>query len=87
MKKFKFPLPEIDQVIQFIKKKFIVSNLNLPLLDQALRIINQYGFSFWDSMIVAAALENHCTILYTEDLQHNRVIEGRLEIINTFIKK
>jgi len=87
MKKFKFQLPEINQVVQFLKKKFVVSNLNLQVLEHTLRITDQYGFSFWDSMIVAAALENHCSILYTEDLQPNRVIEGRLEIINPFKKK
>jgi predicted nucleic acid-binding protein len=43
-----------------------------------------YGFSFWDSMIVASALDNHCSVLYSEDFQHNQIIEGRLQIINPF---
>jgi predicted nucleic acid-binding protein len=25
-----------------------------------------------------------CTILYTEDLQHNQIIEGKLKIVNPF---
>ena len=86
MNKFKFQFPELDKVIQFIKKKFVVSNLNLHILDQALGIVDHYGFSFWDSMIIAAAMENHCTVLYSEDMQHQRIIEGRLEIINPFHK-
>lgn len=32
-----------------------------------------------------AALENKCTILYTEDLHHNQLIEGRLRILNPLI--
>jgi predicted nucleic acid-binding protein len=86
MKKFKFQIQELDRVTQFIKKKFVVSDLNLHVLDHTLKIADQFGFSFWDSMIVAAVLENHCTVLYTEDLQHKRIIEGRLEIINPFQK-
>jgi predicted nucleic acid-binding protein len=47
-------------------------------------IAKRYGFSFYDSLIIAAVLENNCTILYSEDLQHNQVIEQRLRIINPF---
>lgn len=42
-----------------------------------------YGFSFWDSLIVRAALRSGCKRLVTEDLQHGQRIEG-LEIINPF---
>ncbi len=48
----------------------------------ASRIRSAGGFSYWDSLIVAAALESGCTELWSEDLQAGRVIEGRLTIIN-----
>src|SRR2546423_4836726 len=35
------------------------------------RIFVKYGYSFYDSMIIAAALESECSILYSEDLSHN----------------
>ncbi len=38
-------------------------------------IKNRYGFSHWDSLIVTAALNSHCTELYSEDMQHNQLIE------------
>ncbi len=60
--------------------------LNTNTLDQTLKIVETYGFSFWDSMMVAAALNNHCSILYSEDLQHSQTIEGRLQIINPFFE-
>jgi predicted nucleic acid-binding protein len=53
-------------------------------LDQTVKIAAKYGFSFWDSMMVASALNNHCSVLYSEDLQHNQIIEDRLQIINPF---
>ena len=43
----------------------------------------RYRFSFYDSLIVAAALEAGCKTLYSEDLQHAQVIEG-LTIANPF---
>ena len=48
----------------------------------ASRIRTAGGFSYWDSLIVAAALEAGCTELWSEDLQAGRVIEGRLTIVN-----
>ena len=51
---------------------------------KSLEIKAATGFSFYDSLIVAAAIQGNCTILYTEDLQHNRNI-GDLKIINPFL--
>ncbi len=42
-----------------------------------------FGFSFYDSMIVAAALESGCARLYTEDLQHGQKI-GALTVEDPF---
>ncbi len=83
-RKFKFTAEELGKIIEFMKLNFIISDLNISTLDQTLKISARYGFSFWDSMIVASALDNHCSILYSEDMQNQQVIEGRLKIINPF---
>jgi len=44
---------------------------------------DQYRFSWWDSLIVAAAVEADCSILLTEDLQHGQRIHD-LTILNPF---
>ena len=53
------------------------------LYRRGLRVQSRYGFSYYDSLIVAAALEAGCTRLYTEDLQHGQQIET-LTIENPF---
>lgn len=50
---------------------------------RALEIQGRLRFGFYDSLIVAAALESGCTRLYSEDLQHGQRIEG-LTIENPF---
>ena len=45
------------------------------LYRRGLWVRNAYGFGFYDSLIVAAALEAGCRRLYTEDLQHGQEIE------------
>ena len=59
--------------------------LTLDTLSGGLGIAQRYGFSHYDSLIVAAALQAGCTVLYSEDLQHGQVIDGKLKIINPFL--
>ncbi len=63
------------------------NNLHINTADtvlQACQIAERYRFSFYDSLIIAAALESNCTIVYSEDLQDGQHIEGRLIIKNPF---
>ncbi len=53
------------------------------LYTDALGLQSRLGFSFYDSLIVAAALERGCKRLFTEDLQHGQRIDG-LRIENPF---
>ncbi|WP_372425625.1 PIN domain-containing protein [Salinarimonas chemoclinalis] len=45
----------------------------------------RYGFSVYDSMIVASALIAGCDILYSEDMQDGLAVEGVLRIVNPFV--
>ena len=53
------------------------------LYERGLTICDRYGFSFYDSMIVAGAVESGCIRLYSEDLQHGQRIQS-LTIENPF---
>jgi len=53
------------------------------LYERALQLQAKQGFSFYDSLIVAAALEAGCRRLLTEDLQHGQKV-GSLRIENPF---
>ena len=56
---------------------------SIGLYFRAVRIQEESRFSFYDSLIVAGAMEGGCRILYTEDLQHGQKLAG-LEIRNPF---
>ncbi len=51
---------------------------------KACTIAERYGFSFYDSLIIASAIESNCSILYSEDLQHGQLIEEKVRVINPF---
>lgn len=54
------------------------------LLQRAWGVQSRYGFSWWDAMVVAAALHAGCSTLLSEDLQHEQRVEGTLTIIDPF---
>jgi predicted nucleic acid-binding protein len=56
--------------------RFRIQDMTLAVLNSALRLRNTYGFSFWDSAIVAAARTLGCDRVYTEDLSHGQIVEG-----------
>lgn len=75
------------QIVEYsneIAKNVKISSQNIETLRKAWRIKAKYQFSLWDSLVLASALQNDCSILYTEDLQHNQIIENTLKIVNPF---
>ncbi len=69
---------------------YLFNSYNLVLITReiiklAFNISVRYKYSYWDSMILATALENGCNTLYSEDMQHNQLIDEKLKIINPFL--
>jgi len=56
----------------------------MELIHSALDISGRWHYSFYDSLIIAAALEVPCRKLYSEDLQHGQTIHS-LKIVNPFL--
>ena len=54
------------------------------LYGEALAFQGRYRLSWYDSLIICSALHAECTILYSEDLQHNQKF-GKLRIVNPFL--
>lgn len=76
-----------NQIIEYLTeiiRNTYVANQSVKTLKSAWGIKTKYNFSLWDSLIIASALQNNCTILYTEDMQHNQLIEDTLNIVNPF---
>lgn len=57
---------------------------DLALFESAWSLTDRHDFSWWDALIVAAALRQECTILLSEDMPHGLVIDDRLTLINPF---
>jgi len=76
--------PIIEAVLHSVRGRFPeVVPLTADTHAAALVLAREHGFAFYDALIVAAAVEAGCDILYTEDLQDGRAIGG-LTIRNPF---
>lgn len=58
--------------------------VDAALLESAWKLQDRYRFSFWDSLIVAAAKSTSCRYLLTEDLQAGQELDG-LWVVNPFL--
>ena len=84
-RKFKLTADELKSVISELNDNIEIVNFSLETQLKGIEIKEKYKLQFYDSMILATALENSCQVLYSEDMQHKQIIEQSLQIINPFV--
>lgn len=82
-KKAKLEWQEIHVLSNAIQSLTEVVALDLAIHNRALTIAASYGYSFYDSLIIAAASGSNCNVLLSEDMQHSQKISD-LTISNPF---
>ena len=78
-----------DYIFEFIQDFISTYNVHSQTsaeLITAASLRLSYSFSYWDSLIVASAINNGCTILYSEDMQDGLQVHNKLKIINPLRK-
>jgi predicted nucleic acid-binding protein len=86
LKRFAQPMHAADATLYLgtVFRPMLRVHSSAALFAQALGLHGEHGLSWYDALIVAAALEAGCTRLYSEDLQHGRRFGG-LRIENPFL--
>ena len=83
--KLRRPWPEVRQALADIRG---LCRPPLPVTlaahEAALGIADRLGYRFYDSLVIASALEAGCATLLSEDLRDGQVVEGRLTIRDPF---
>ena len=83
-RKLKMPWPEIAEVLGLIRSRCAVRDLSVAVHDAALALAARHRFAWYDALIVAAALDAGCTLLFSEDMHHGMKVSGKLTIRNPF---
>ncbi len=84
LKKFKLDKDSAFAHGQMLLNSFKVVTIKADTINLSILLSKKYQLSLWDSLIVAAAIQNQCDILYSEDMQDGLVIEKTLTVINPF---
>ena len=82
LKKVSLPEDNIQALITAFYEKYTVTDIDKVILLKASELRRNYSLSYWDSLIVANALDADCAVLYSEDMQDGLQVEQRLTIIN-----
>jgi predicted nucleic acid-binding protein len=85
-RKLRHDWPQIEFALgQFRDSLDDVVPITLNTHTSAVSLARDHGLPFYDALIVAAAIEAGCDVLYSEDMQHGRTIGG-LAIVNPFLE-
>jgi len=75
---------QILSLLEAFEQRCEIVELTIATLKSAAHLRRQYSLSFWDSLIVACALQSNVPILYSEDMQPGLIVSEKLEIVNPF---
>ncbi|MBI4861348.1 MAG: PIN domain-containing protein [Candidatus Riflebacteria bacterium] len=88
VRKLKVPLSEEDAEAAVLRLcRLPVVQVDPAVVLGAIRTSRRLRLSFWDALVVQAALEAGCKRLLTEDLQDGLLIDGVLLVENPFVQR
>lgn len=77
-RKLAMPWGEVHEVLGLIRQRCAVRPLTVAVHEQALLLAPRYGLSWYDALIVAAALDAGCTLLFSEDMHDGLEVSSAL---------
>ena len=84
VQKKKLSVEKTRLALDYVVRDVEIAFFRLTTLRETLRIMERYNYSYFDSLVIAMALESNCKMLYTEDMHHGQILEQRLTIWNPF---
>ena len=84
IKKLKMSIADVKQIITAINNRCEVSIIDFETIQKALDLKDLYGYSYYDSLIIATAVLSDCDCIFSEDLHDGQIIDNKIEIVNIF---
>lgn len=81
----RFTAEECQQFIDAAMQPLNRVSSSTELVHHALALQASTSYGFYDCLILASALQCGASVLFTEDLQHNQLIDGTLRVTNPFL--
>lgn len=85
-KKLKINYIDLSNGLVEIYSFFDIKVVNIETIHLALDVAHKYKYSYFDSLMIASALQNQCCKIFSEDMHDKQIIQS-LEIVNPFLIK
>lgn len=82
LKRLKYTVDDVNRIIDLLNYHKVVDT-SVETIKKGLETYRHQQLSFYDSLLIATAIENNCKVFFSEDMNHGQTIEG-LQIINPF---
>ncbi len=86
VRKLKYPRETAIAAVRMVMRLCEVLPMDSLDVEQAFQLSQRFGYSHWDSLILAVAVRQGCDTIFSEDMQHGQAIADGLRIINPFAK-
>jgi len=83
-RKMRMSWAETHALLDLLRGLLTVHPVALDTHEAGLRLAERYGFSIYDAMIVASALQAGCDMMWSENMQHGMRLDEGLRIVNPF---
>ena len=83
-RKYLLPWPAIESALASLRHVCKVEPLTVQIHERAVVLAKRFAIPIYDATIAASALEAGCRTLYSEDFQHEQVLDG-MTIRNPFV--
>jgi predicted nucleic acid-binding protein len=78
------PSANIKRMVEFHRDSFVIEPPNADDLLNAIQASEDHKLSFWDALLWATARRSRCSIILSEDFQHERELSG-VRFLNPFL--
>lgn len=82
LRKLSLPISQVKELLATLRALCRVIPLTEAIHDRGIDLCARHRLSLYDAMIVSAALDAQSRTLYSEDMQHGRVFQRTLRIVN-----
>ena len=83
-KKYPVPKEKVKRVLHSIQESCTMISVTNDYPDKALDYHSKYSISYYDALMIVAALEANCKYLISEDMQDGLIIDKKLKIVNIY---
>jgi predicted nucleic acid-binding protein len=83
-RKYPSPKEKVKHVLHSIQENCTMITVTNDYPDKALDYHFKYAISYYDALMVVAALEANCKYLISEDMQDGLIIDNKLQVVNIY---